>query len=102
MKEYHKALKTYEDALEIDPDNKDIASAISKTMSQVQKGQDVESVERNIANDPEIQSILADPVMNQVLKDLQANPRSLSQYLTDPVIKNNISKLIAAGVIRTS
>jgi len=101
MKEYQKALKTYENALEVDPENKDVDAAIKKTMAQVQKGQDLESVERNIANDPEIQAILADPMMNQVLKDLQSNPRSLNQYLSDPHIKNNITKLIAAGVIRT-
>jgi len=101
MKEYQKAFKVYEQARKYDPDNAEIADAEAKTMAAVSKGQDLESTKRNIQNDPELQTILSDPLMQQVLKDLQTNPASLTGYLKDPVIQENIKKLMAAGVIGT-
>jgi stress-induced-phosphoprotein 1 len=52
--------------------------------------------------DPEIQGILRDPVMQNVLEDLQSDPRAAQRHMAHPEIRNKISKLIAAGIIRTS
>ena len=38
MKEYHKAMKAYDDGLKIDPDNNEIKAAQQKTMMSIQMG----------------------------------------------------------------
>jgi len=72
-----------------------------------------------LGQDPEIQQILQDPVISNVLRDLQSNPQVLmlwkltnSSYLPlmllsqaaqdalkDPVIAERIQKLAAAGIL---
>jgi len=51
--------------------------------------------------DPEVQNILRDPVMQQVLEDMQQDPRAGQRHMANPGIRSKISRLIAAGVIRT-
>jgi len=102
MKDYQKAIKTYNDALEKEPDNSEVIEAANKTMELVQRSrgaQDPEAVKAVLERDPELQAILQDPMMQQVLKDYQQNPQSLDGYMTDTRIRDNISKLFAAGVI---
>eukprot|EP01128_Nolandella_sp_AFSM9_P010484 TRINITY_DN7255_c0_g1_i1.p2 TRINITY_DN7255_c0_g1~~TRINITY_DN7255_c0_g1_i1.p2 ORF type:complete len:588 (-),score=217.21 TRINITY_DN7255_c0_g1_i1:92-1855(-) len=103
LKEYQKCLKVYEEALEYEPDNKEVANAIATTVHLINSsdGPSEEEVQRNVASDPEVQRILADPVMRQVLQDLQTDPSTLNKHMSDPAIEANINKLIAAGVIRT-
>ena len=50
--------------------------------------------------DPEVQSILTDPVMRQVLSELQENPAAARKHLLHPDINKKISKLVAAGIIQ--
>lgn len=103
MKEYQKALKTYEQALEFDPENAELSEAVSRTVQAVNRQEDMdpETVKRNVEKDPELQAILADPVMQQVLKDLQNDPRTAAGYMQDERIRKNLEKLIAAGIIST-
>jgi len=103
MKEYQKALKTYEEGLEHDPSNTEITEAVTKTVQAINSHEnlDPETVKRNVEKDPELQRILGDPLMQQVLKELQTNPQSINGYLRDDKIRANIEKLIAAGVIST-
>lgn len=42
-----------------------------------------------------------DPIIRQVLTDLQENPSAGRQALADPGVAAKIEKLIAAGVLRT-
>ena len=42
-----------------------------------------------------------DPIIRQVLTDLQENPAAGRQALADPGVAAKIEKLIAAGVLRT-
>ena len=51
--------------------------------------------------DPEIQAILSDPVIQQVLRDVQENPREGQKAMRDPGVAAKIEKLINAGVLRT-
>jgi len=102
MKEYQKALQTYEHALELDPNNSELTEAINKTISAINMSDsDPETVKRNVEKDPELQRILGDPMMQQVLKDIQNNPASVAGYMSDAAIRKNIEKLIAAGIIST-
>ena len=51
--------------------------------------------------DPEVQRILTDPVMRQVLEDLQTDPRGAQRHLQHPDIAAKIKKLVDAGVVQT-
>jgi len=49
--------------------------------------------------DPEIQQILHDPMINAALEDMQRDPGATRRVMSDPVIAAKIQKLIAAGVL---
>jgi stress-induced-phosphoprotein 1 len=103
-KQYHKAIETFDKALKIEPDNFEAKEGLQKTMNMVAQQQrsgtvDKEQAARSMA-DPEIQAILQDPKMRSVLNDLQNDPQAAQHYLSDPVILNNINKLVTAGVLQ--
>ena len=50
--------------------------------------------------DPEVQQILTDPVMAQVLKDFESDPRGAQQHLKNPEIMSKLNKLMTAGIIK--
>lgn len=50
--------------------------------------------------DPEIQNIMTDPVMRQVLQDLQENPRTAQKHMQQPQIRMKLDKLIKSGIVR--
>ncbi len=50
--------------------------------------------------DPEVQNILTDPVMRQVLQDLQENPKQSQHHLKNQQIANKLQKLVRAGIVR--
>jgi stress-induced-phosphoprotein 1 len=102
MKDYYKALETYQIALEIEPDNKEVENGIKTTLSKMNEGQDEDTVKRNIQNNPELMQILGDPMMQTVLKDLQENNKeAIMQHINNPDIRTKIDKLVKAGVIKT-
>lgn len=68
--------------------------------SQAAGGDDTARAERAMA-DPEIQAILRDPMVQTALQDLGRNPEYARQVMNDPVMSAKISKLIAAGVVKT-
>lgn len=51
-------------------------------------------------NDPEIQNIMTDPVMRQVLQDLQEDPRTAAKHMSQPQIRMKLDKLVKAGIVR--
>ncbi len=51
-------------------------------------------------SDPEIQNIMTDPVMRQVLQDLQEDPRTAQKHMQQPQIRLKLDKLIKAGIVR--
>jgi stress-induced-phosphoprotein 1 len=40
--------------------------------------------------------------MQQVLEDMQTDPRAAQRHMANPGIRGKISRLIAAGVVRTT
>jgi len=46
------------------------------------------------------QSILADPVMQQILQQAQDDPKALSVHLQNPGVRAKIQKLVATGVVK--
>lgn len=78
MKEYHKALDSYDKVLAFDPNNyeasngkADVQKAIQSGMSS---GQNDEERTRHAMSDPEIQRIMADPQIQLNLKKMQEDP----------------------------
>jgi len=107
MKQYHKALETYDKARKIDPENVEVREGFERTLAAVAEQQraasqgkvDKQAVEQAMA-DPEIQAILHDPHIRSVLNDLQSDPRAASVHLKDPTVAAKINKLITAGVLQ--
>jgi stress-induced-phosphoprotein 1 len=104
MKEYHKALESYKKGLAVEPGNTLCTQGLNKTIEQINVSARMGEVDNERAAhglaDPEIQAILNDPVVRQVLKDLQENPREGQKALRDPVMGSKIEKLIAAGILQ--
>jgi len=106
MKEYHKALATFDQGLKIDPESRDCKEGKQRTMSAIQTGayagdkQSDEERLRHAMADPEIQMLMSDPRVRQLLKDLQENPTAGQQALRDPFLGEAFNKLIAAGVVK--
>ncbi|KAJ3438249.1 heat shock protein sti1-like protein [Anaeramoeba flamelloides] len=105
-KQYNKAMKIYQDALEIDPKNKEASNGLTKTIKAIQLEQqksrngevDEEKIKRAMS-DPEIREILSDPLFQKIMEDINNNPRAREKHLQDPIVRDKISKLMAAGVI---
>lgn len=51
-------------------------------------------------SDPEIASIMTDPMVRIALEQMQSNPRNAMEYFNDKTLGPKIQKLIQAGVIK--
>eukprot|EP01088_Endostelium_zonatum_P019005 TRINITY_DN635_c0_g1_i1.p1 TRINITY_DN635_c0_g1~~TRINITY_DN635_c0_g1_i1.p1 ORF type:complete len:584 (+),score=193.96 TRINITY_DN635_c0_g1_i1:81-1832(+) len=104
MKQYHKALETYDKGLKLDAENAELTEGVNRTLEAIDRQQngevDEEAVKNAVNNDQELQEILADPVMRQILSNMQSDPKSAQHYLKDPVVSAKIQKLISAGVLK--
>jgi len=104
-KQYHKAVGSYEKAIEIEPTNQELIKYFEETKMAIQMrnqdGKIDEKEQMKILNDPEIQAILRDPEIDFILKRAQADPGILRKALEDPEKGKKIQKLFEAGVIRT-
>lgn len=74
LKNYHQALETYEQALQIDPNSAELLQGRMEVYQRINQENASGNVDPQRAQeamkDPEIQAILANPVMSQVLQDL--------------------------------
>ena len=100
-------MDSYRKGLELDPTNKTCQEGLRKVTAMVNYGQanmteeeKKERAEHGLA-DPEIQAILQDPVMRQVLSDMQENPSAGQKAMNNPGMRAKLEKLIAAGVLQT-
>lgn len=107
FKEHHKALESYKKGLELDPKNTSCKEGLVKVQQQINYGRanmtDEQKKEQaaHAMADPDIQSILQDPVVQQVLRDFGENPNAAQQAMRDAGMRAKIQKLIAAGVLET-
>jgi len=103
MKEYHKAMESFEAGLKLEPGNEDCQEGLGKVMFAISASGDrqidQEKRQRAMA-DPEIQSLLADPQIVNVIRDMSERPSESQHYLSDPRIRTAVNKLIAAGVVK--
>jgi stress-induced-phosphoprotein 1 len=102
MKEYHKALDAYEKGLELDPNNAELREGYAKVLVAIQSTDHDPARAERAMSDPEIQSILMDPQMGILLKNMESDPSAVQSAMSNPGVARKIRKLIAAGIIRTA
>ncbi|KAJ8526810.1 hypothetical protein K7X08_029287 [Anisodus acutangulus] len=107
MKEYEKALKTYQDGLKLDAHNQELLDGVKRCVEQINKASrgdltpdELKERQAKGMQDPEIQNILTDPVMRQVLQDFQENPKAAQDHMKNPLVMDKIQKLINAGIVQ--
>lgn len=106
MKEYNKCLDVCEEATHHDEDGKnarEIQDQQQKALEaqfSAREGETEEQTTARIQKDPEIMSILQDPVMQSILNQAKGDPAALQEHMKNPGIRSKIQKLVAAGVIR--
>jgi len=107
MKEYEKALETYQEGLKHDPKNQELLDGVRRCVEQINKAsrgdlspEELKERQAKAMQDPEIQNILSDPVMRQVLIDFQENPKSAQEHTKSPMVMSKIQKLVSAGIVQ--
>ncbi|CAI5510603.1 unnamed protein product [Closterium sp. Naga37s-1] len=107
MKEYDHAMETYQQGLKVEPGNQELLDGIRSCVQQISKAnrgdiapEELKERQAKAMQDPEIQSILTDPVMRQVLTDFQENPQAAMQHQKNPMVMAKIQKLVAAGIVQ--
>lgn len=106
MREYSKCIDVCTEAAEKDTsgtNKREIEQQQQKAMQaqfSAQAGETEEQTMERIQKDPEIVSILQDPVMQSILNQAKTDPGALQEHMKSPVIRTKIQKLVSAGVIR--
>ncbi|KAJ5681448.1 uncharacterized protein N7477_001388 [Penicillium maclennaniae] len=105
MKEYNRALDTFTEAAEHDDGTnaREIEQQQQKCLDaqfSARAGETEQQTMERIQNDPEIMSVLQDPVMQSILQQAKSDPAALQEHMKNPQVRIKIQKLMAAGVIR--
>ncbi|OQD72659.1 hypothetical protein PENDEC_c020G01358 [Penicillium decumbens] len=105
MKEYNRALDTFTEAAEHDDGTnaREIEQQQQKCLEaqfSARAGETEQQTMERIQNDPEIMSILQDPVMQSILQQAKTDPAALQEHMKNAQVRIKIQKLMAAGVIR--
>lgn len=74
---------------------------ISQALYDQRSGESEEETLSRAMRDPEVASIMQDPVIQQILQQAQQDPKALMDHMKNPMIKEKINKLVAAGIIKT-
>ncbi|TGJ82044.1 hypothetical protein E0Z10_g6719 [Xylaria hypoxylon] len=109
MRKYSESIDACNEATEIDNKHHNNANAREidqqqqkalQAMYSARENESEEQTRERLTKDPEIMSIMQDPVMQSILQQAQSDPAALQEHMRNPTIATNIRKLIAAGVIR--
>ncbi|EAW10935.1 Hsp90 cochaperone STI1 [Aspergillus clavatus NRRL 1] len=105
MKEYNRALDACTEAAEQDDGThaREIDQQQQKCLEaqfSARAGETEQQTMERIQNDPEIMSILQDPVMQSILQQAKGDPAALQEHMKNAQVRTKIQKLMAAGVIR--
>ncbi|CAG8891694.1 unnamed protein product [Penicillium salamii] len=105
MKEYNRALDTFTEAADHDDGKhaREIEQQQQKCLDaqfSARAGETEEQTMARIQNDPEIMSVLQDPVMQSILQQAKSDPAALQEHMKNSQVRMKIQKLMAAGVIR--
>ncbi|KAI0069161.1 hypothetical protein BV25DRAFT_1818128 [Artomyces pyxidatus] len=100
-------MEAIEEATEHDDEGKH-THEISQQMMKIQQallqqraGETEQETLDRAMRDPEVASIMGDPVMQSILQQAQNNPQALQDHMKNPAVKAKIMKLVNAGIIKT-
>ena len=104
LKEYHKAMDSYNEILKLEPENEEAKAGLDNVVhhvnAQSQSGEVDQERQARAMADPEIQAILGDAQMRSILSEMQTDPKKAQAAMSDPSISAKLQKLIAAGVLQ--
>ncbi|KAL4779420.1 hypothetical protein BJX76DRAFT_340775 [Aspergillus varians] len=105
MKEYSRAIDACSDATEHDDGThaRELEQQQQKVLDaqfSARSGETEQETMERIQRDPEIMSILQDPVMQSILQQAKGDPAALQEHMRNTQVRLQIQKLMAAGVIR--
>ncbi|KAL6704693.1 Hsp90 cochaperone [Coniothyrium glycines] len=106
MREYTKCIDVCAEAMAHDTDGKNAREIQEQERKALQaqysarEGETEQQTMERIQRDPEIVSILQDPIMQSILQQAKEDPAALQEHLKNPGIRTKIQKLVHAGVIR--
>ncbi|KAJ3494720.1 hypothetical protein NLG97_g3901 [Lecanicillium saksenae] len=109
MRKYSDCVDACTEALAIDTEHHNGANAREidqqqqKAFAAMYSARDNETEEQTrerLQKDPEVMSLMQDPVMQSILQQAQSDPMALQEHMRNPSVRTKIQKLIAAGVIR--
>jgi stress-induced-phosphoprotein 1 len=69
-------------------------------LNQVQNSQSREETEKLAQSNPEVQAVLGDPIMQQILQQMQTDPSAAREHMKNPMIAKKISVLVNAGIVK--
>eukprot|EP00158_Paraphelidium_tribonemae_P004396 Partr_v1_DN26728_c0_g1_i4_m8762 putative Heat shock protein len=114
MKEYSKCIQTCDEAMIVDSEHHNSKFA-AEIEGQKQKaamavygypqdagedsGLSQEERAKKGMQDPKVQEIMADPVMRQILEQMSNDPAAARSHMQNPMIREKIQVLAAAGII---
>lgn len=107
MKQFQKAMATLEEARQHDKDFKhsreieDLYFKASQARFATLPGETEDERTERLSQDPEIDEIRRDPIMNTILQQAATDPAALRDHMKNPEVARKINLLAAAGIIRT-
>jgi len=107
MRDYTKAIEAVEQAADVDTEKKhtkEIQDQVLKCQQELFSQRSDENEEETLQRamrDPEIAKIMGDPIMQSILQQAQSDPGALQDHMKNPTVRQNIMKLINAGIIKT-
>ncbi|KAI9106078.1 heat shock protein sti1 [Phlyctochytrium arcticum] len=105
-RDYMKAIDMCNVAKEKDTEGKhtaEIDSQIYKAyggLNTVQSSGNREETLKRAMDDPEVQAVMGDPVMQSILKQMQEDPRAAQDHMKNPAVAAKLRTLINAGIIQ--
>jgi stress-induced-phosphoprotein 1 len=106
MRDYNKCLDACDAATLADTEGKhtreieECQRKCMQVMYSAREGETEEQTMERIQRDPELVSIISDPVMQSILNQAKQNPQALNEHMKNPMIGTKIRKLIAAGKLK--
>lgn len=107
MRDYRKCMDVLEEARAIDTEFKHTREIDELYNKAVQArfaplpGETMEQTTERLSQDPEVDEIRRDPIMNTILQQAQNDPAALQDHMKNPEVRRKIGLLAAAGIIRT-
>ncbi|RKO94872.1 hypothetical protein CAUPRSCDRAFT_13298 [Caulochytrium protostelioides] len=105
-RDYTASLEMCETAKAKDADGKHEAEITQQrykayaALNEVQSGANAAENLKRAQDDPEVQRVLADPIMQTILRQMQEDPRAIQDHMKNPEVAKKMRILMNAGIIQ--